>query len=310
MWLVFLLAITVVACSKDDALEVPTGSEVTVQKHDGVTVSGRLVEVKPEHVIVETNGVRTQLARGDIKSLQTTQLARTNGATSEPQRPRAATSPTPAANGGATGTMGAPSAEPASVPSSRANGDSAAADPTRSARYREMTIPAGTVLAVALSSAVASDTSHVEDAVRGTVRRAVRIDGVEAIPAGTAIAGNVVSAKQSARVKGRASVAFRFSQLDMPGEGGRVAIRTATVSRLAPATKKQDAAKIGAGAAGGAIIGGLIGGGDGAAKGAAVGGGAGTAVVMSTRGKEVRLGPGTPVSVRLTAPVTVRVPIR
>jgi hypothetical protein len=105
-------------------------------------------------------------------------------------------------------------------------------------------------------------------------------------------------------------VAFRFNQLDLPGEGSRVAIRTDPVSREAPATKKQDAAKIGAGAAGGAIIGAIVGGGDGAAKGAAIGGGAGTAVVMSTRGKEVRLGAGTPVSVRLAAPVTVRVPVR
>jgi hypothetical protein len=89
-----------------------------------------------------------------------------------------------------------------------------------------------------------------------------------------------------------------------------MAIRTATVTRVAPGTKKKDAAKIGAGAAGGAIIGGLIGGGDGAAKGAAVGGGAGTAVVLSTRGKEVRLGVGADLSVRLTAPLTVRVPVK
>ena len=39
------------------------------------------------------------------------------------------------------------------------------------------------------------------------------------------------------------------------------------MSRLAPATKKQDAAKIGGGAAGSTIIGGILGGGDGAAKG-------------------------------------------
>jgi hypothetical protein len=84
-------------------------------------------------------------------------------------------------------------------------------------------------------------------------------------------------------------------------------MRTDMVSRLAPATKKQDAAKIGGGAAGGAIIGGIIGGGDGAAKGAAIGGAAGTGVVLSTRGQEIRLAPGTAVSVRLASPLTVRV---
>lgn len=48
----------------------------------------------------------------------------------------------------------------------------------------------------------------------------------------------------------------------------------------------------------------------GAAKGAAIGGAAGTGVVLSTRGKEVRLDPGTNLSVRLAAPVTIRVPLK
>jgi hypothetical protein len=84
-------------------------------------------------------------------------------------------------------------------------------------------------------------------------------------------------------------------------------MRTDAVSRMAEATKKQDAAKIGGGAAGGAIIGGILGGGDGAAKGAAIGGAAGTGVVLGTRGKEVRVGAGTPLSVKLLQPVTLRV---
>jgi hypothetical protein len=54
----------------------------------------------------------------------------------------------------------------------------------------------------------------------------------------------------------------------------------------------------------------LLGGKDGAAKGAAVGGGAGTAVVLSTRGNEIGMAAGAPLSVRLTAPLTVRVPMK
>lgn len=173
--------------------------------------------------------------------------------------------------------------------------------------YREVTIPAGTVLPLRLANSVGSDTSNVEDHVRATLRNAIVIRGTQVIPAGTTVVGHVTDAQRSARVKGRARVAFRFNQLDLPGEGGRMAIRTGTVARVAPGTKKQDATKIGAGAAGGAIVGGLLGGGKGAAKGAAIGGGAGTGVVLATRGKEVRLAAGTPLSVRLTAPLTVRV---
>jgi hypothetical protein len=171
---------------------------------------------------------------------------------------------------------------------------------------REVTLPAGTVMSVKLQSSVGSDTSQPEQPVRGTLRRAVISHGVQVLPVGAVVLGHVTRAEHSGRVKGRASVAFRFSQVEVPGEG-RVAIRTATVSRLAPATKKQDAAKIGGGAAGGAIIGGILGGGSGAAKGAAIGGTAGTGVVLATKGKEVHMPAGTPVSVRLTSPVTVRV---
>ncbi len=176
--------------------------------------------------------------------------------------------------------------------------------------YREITVPAGTVLPLTLRSAVGSDTSHVEDPVRATLRRPITIGGTQVLPAGAVVTGHVTDAARSARVKGRGRVAFRFNEIDLPGDGGRMPIRTGTVTRIAPGTKKQDAAKIGVGAAGGAIVGGIVGGGDGAAKGAAVGGGAGTAVVLATRGKEVRLGAGAPLSVKLTAPLTVRVRVR
>jgi hypothetical protein len=81
------------------------------------------------------------------------------------------------------------------------------------------------------------------------------------------------------------------------------------VSRVAPGTKKQDAATIAIPAAGGAIIGGLAGGKKGAAIGGAIGGGGGTGVVLATRGREVRMPSGTPVTVRILRAVTIRVPV-
>ena len=57
----------------------------------------------------------------------------------------------------------------------------------------------------------------------------------------------------------------------------------------------------------GAALGAILGGGSGAAKGAAIGGAGGTGVVLATKGKEVRLGPGAAITTRLTAPLTVRV---
>jgi len=104
-------------------------------------------------------------------------------------------------------------------------------------------------------------------------------------------------------------VAMRFNQLDTPGEG-TTRISTATVSRVAPATKEKDTLEIIAPAAGGAVVGRVLGGKGGAAKGAVIGGAAGTGYVLSTRGKDVRLGRGASLAVRLMAPVTLRVPTR
>ena len=89
--------------------------------------------------------------------------------------------------------------------------------------------------------------------------------------------------------------------------GAQYDLQSAPLSHRAPATKGEDAVKIGIGAGAGAVIGGLLGGKDGAAKGAAVGGGAGTGVVLATKGREMRLGPGADVTTRLEAPLTIRV---
>jgi hypothetical protein len=99
-------------------------------------------------------------------------------------------------------------------------------------------------------------------------------------------------------------VAFRFDRLTVRGEHHD--ITTARIAREADANRKDDVKKGGIGAAAGAIVGGIVGGG----KGAAIGAGAGGAgAVLATRGREVRLEAGTVVTTRLTAPLTVLVPI-
>ena len=171
--------------------------------------------------------------------------------------------------------------------------------------YKEVTLPAGTALRLDLKSAVASDTSKVEDTVRATLRQPVVVDGQTVLPTGTEFVGTVTDVARSGRVKGRARVAYRFSSRRHDSE--RYDITTATIAHEAESTKKKDAAKIGIGAGAGAAIGAILGGGSGAAKGAAIGGGAGTGAVLATRGDEVRRAPCADVTTRLTAPLTVRV---
>jgi hypothetical protein len=170
-----------------------------------------------------------------------------------------------------------------------------------------VTIPAGTILPIVLDTSVGSDTSHVEQGVSAHLSRAVSVGGKPVLPQGSRISGVVTDATRSGKVKGRAHVAMRFNSLTPRGEEHRYEISTSAVGRTAPATKKQDAMKIGAPAAGGAIIGALVGGKKGALIGTAAGGGAGTAVVLSTRGKEVHLPRGAALTLRLREPLTVRI---
>ncbi len=323
-WLALGLTAVLGGCASKDTLDIPEGSDVTIEKTDGVAISGRLVEVRPEQVVIEArDGQRTHVQRAQIASLKATAApAALDGGKNRADTPLAsdtvhaaeATAPT-VADGPAAAVATAKAAPAAAAdtpaPRDRAADDTQSARRTRAAdrapEYREVPVPAGTTLAVELTSAVASNTSHVEDPVRGTVRRAVRIDGLEAVPAGTTLIGHVTSAHPAGKVKGRASIAFRFNTIDLPGDAAREPISTAAYSRTSRATKQKDATKIGAGAGAGAIIGGILGGGSGAAKGAAIGGGAGTAVVLSTTGDEVGLPAGTPVTIHLTAPLVVRV---
>lgn len=184
----------------------------------------------------------------------------------------------------------------------------AAAAPERAARAdRLVTIPAGTVLRLRVDRGFGSDISRVEDPVRGRLVRPVAIGGRTVLPAGSAVSGYVADARRSAKVKGRARVAVRFNRITPAGDDEHYSMSTRSWVAVAPGTKKKDALTIGVPAAGGAAIGALIDGKKGAGIGALAGGGAGTAVVLSTRGKEVRVNRGATLAVRLAEPLTIRV---
>ena len=101
--------------------------------------------------------------------------------------------------------------------------------------------------------------------VRGTLASPVVIDGTTVIPSGATLSGHVTHVDDSDKVKGRAELSFRFTRLTT----GSVTydIDTKPLSYVAESTKKDDAVKIGVGAAAGAVIGAITGG----KKGAAIG---------------------------------------
>lgn len=254
------------SCSRAEAIEeIPAGTEVTVVTQDGTLVRGKLASVEPE--IVTLTGERPNM---------TTEVART--AITEVKR----VDPDERVE------------ESAAAP---AVGDGAGV-------VRTIEVPDNAVLDVRLDTSHASDTSRVEERVSGTLASAVEVDGITAIPPGAKLTGYLTHVQESAKVKGRAELALRFTRL----QSGSVTydIDTKPLSWVAEPTKKDDAIKIGTGAAAGAVIGAITGGRKGAAIGSAIGAGGGTAVVLATDGKEIQLAAGRKLKVSLSNPLVIR----
>jgi hypothetical protein len=348
--LTIVLALTVGLASCTRTETYPLGTDVTVTKGDGASVSGRLVEVKQDRIVVQRpDGGNTEILKSQVASLKTMMpvaepkpIASTASGpaatpTVAPTTPPAEAAPAPSAvetkspavdsktlapkprpTAGAKPKPATPHADEAPNPVAHVPEPAPAVahsepappppPPVKVPEYRELTIPSGTTLSATLATSLASDTSKVEDTVRATLKSPVSIEGFELLPAGATIAGSVTKAEPAAKVKGRALLAFRFNSVHL--NAGPEHLSTETITREASSTKGKDATKIGVGAGAGAIIGGIVGGGSGAAAGAAIGGGAGTATVLATKGDEVSLPAGTPVTVTLTAPLTIRVEIK
>jgi hypothetical protein len=242
-------------------------------------------------------------------------------ATTPPAAAASATQPAPAAappappatTPPASQSAAAPPAAPAATSGTPAPGAApreAAPPPAKPAappepKFREVTIPAGTALSVTVLSTLGSDTSKVEDRVKGSLAEPVLVSGTTAVPAGSTISGTVIDVKEPGRVKGKALLEFRFDRLTAHGTTHK--IETSRVSSEPQGTRKSDVKKGGIGAGLGAIVGGVAGGGSGAAIGAVAGG---TGAVLATKGNQVRVAPGTVVSALLQEPVTVQVPIK
>ena len=258
------------ACTRAEAIEkIPVGTEVTVKTADGTLVRGKIADVNPNTLTLTGEAPNT-----------TTEITRTSIAEVKRVEPD---------------THVANATEPKAEVKERA---------PEAPIVRTVTVPDNTVLDVTLNTALASDTSRVEQRVNGTVSSPVVIDGMTVIPSGSSVSGIVTNAKESGKVKGRAQLGFRFTRLTAGGTS--YDIDSKPFSYVAESTKKDDAVKIGVGAGAGAVIGAIAGGKKGAAIGSAIGGGAGTGVVLATDGKEIRLAEGRKLKVSLTNPLTIR----
>ncbi len=170
----------------------------------------------------------------------------------------------------------------------------------------EVTVPAGSVLAVQVTDGVSSQSSSIGDAIRGQVVSDVRIGEHVAIPAGSTVRGSVTAVRPLRKIGGRAQIAVAFSELELPN-GDSVPI-SARASRLGKSETPKDTATIVGSTIAGAVLGHQVDDDDkGKIVGGAVGAGVGTAIAAKTRGQTVGFASGSRLSLRLQNSVTVEV---
>jgi hypothetical protein len=166
------------------------------------------------------------------------------------------------------------------------------------------TLPAGTTFRLALGMPLSSETAVTGNVLSAETTAPVRIEGLEAVPAGSRVTGRVSHAASAAQAAGRGEMTLEFDALVL-SDGGRASIRARPLGLRAPASRKKDNTLATGLSEVGAAVGGLIGGRKGAAAGTVVGGTAGAMMVTTATGREVALTAGAPLSIALLEPATV-----
>jgi hypothetical protein len=190
------------------------------------------------------------------------------------------------------------------VPPARIEPEDATPPPPAPPEPHRVTLNAGTMIPVRLVDGLTAERNLPGDSFTATLVQELVADGFVIAERGARAEGRVVASDKGGRVKGVSTLAVELLRLHT-SDGQTVAIQTDGFERRAEETYRQDAEKVGAGAALGAVIGAIAGGGKGAAIGAGVGGGAGAGTVMATRGNAATLPSETRLTFRLKAPVRI-----
>lgn len=186
-------------------------------------------------------------------------------------------------------------AKPASKP--------VAATPAKPVPVR-LTVPAGTGVTLALSSALTSKTAKVGDSFGAMVVSDIMVGNKVAIPAGSRVSGSVTNVVSgSSKIGGVPTLGLHFDALELP-DGQRVALNSELVQQGKSDTGR-DTAKILGGAAAGAVIGHQV---DNSDKGKVIGGllgGAAGAIAAQKTGTEVQLPQDSTLTIATNAPIEV-----
>ena len=180
----------------------------------------------------------------------------------------------------------------------------AAPPPPPQPTFRDVTVPAGTAIPVRITQTLDSETAQSGQSFSGVVTHEVVVDGLVVVPAGSAVSGQVLDAKDAGHFKGHSELSIALTSISRHRSAVTVNTEPYVVEGKNRGTNSAE--KIGGGAAVGAVLGGIFGGGKGAAIGAAAGGGGGAAVQGFTRGQQVTIPSETVIRFRTSNSFTIR----
>ncbi len=169
----------------------------------------------------------------------------------------------------------------------------------------DITVPAGTTLAIRIDQRISVKTTRPGDAFTGEVVQPVMAsDGSDLIPKGARVRGVVDAAHRRGHFKGRSILELRLTALELNGQ--EYPLQTADLARTKKGKGKRSAAFIGGGSGLGMLVGGVATGGVGLLVGGLVGGGAGTAAAGLTGNRDIEIPAETVVNFRLAQDLVVQ----
>ncbi len=198
-------------------------------------------------------------------------------------------------------------ATPAPAPmNSSMSTEPATGQPAAPSPALNLTVPAGTELAIRINQHISVKHSHAGDHFTGEVLEPVVRDGSVAIPRGTPVFGRIDEAHRRGHFKGRSVLELRLTSMTL--NGSRYELDTHDTVRTKKGKGKRSSAFIGGLTGAGMLIGGVASGGVGLAIGAASGAGAGTLLAGATGNRDIEIPAESIVHFRLADDLVVQNP--
>lgn len=193
--------------------------------------------------------------------------------------------------------------------------------------------PAGLMIPISLRTAISTQVAKEGDYIEAKVTQNVPLSGINYIPAGAIVSGEIKEARAGRRLSRSGSLTIDFNQLRLPRTGEQIPIAAHLVGIIGRYKQGEGGemrgegwkAKVGQlllrGGAGaglgaalgtglGAIAGGGYGVGQGAWAGAAIGGGLGGLDMLLRKGRDVIIPSGTEMKLQLDEPLNIPSPIQ